>query len=165
MRFGVDEFEGLSLGAHGEGFADAGFESWIGNPFVGDVRGFVAAFADVDKLTHEASGRCARDASIFLHEVTQAAFCIGGGLAAFLFVGHVYKEFNEASVVPFRNLIVEGVDDDAQSADVYFVQLRVIYVTGEAGVVPEDQSVGALIGAEVEVDHVLELIAVCSGAA
>jgi len=162
---GVDEFERLILRAHLKGFLNTSFEGGIWNPSVRDMLCFVTAFADVDELTHDPARRSARHAAIFLNEVTQAALCVDARLTALLFVGHVDEEFDEATIVSVRDVVFQRMDDDAPPADVYFVTLRVIDVAGEAGVIPEDETVGALVGAEIHVDHALEIVAVLSGAA
>lgn len=102
---------------------------------------------------------------MFEDEVFETAFGICGGLAAFFFVGDVYKEFDDAPVLPFGNGVGEGVDDDVAVAEEGFVVDGVIEVASEAGVVPEEDAVGAVFDAAGGVDQFVEVVTGDGGAA
>lgn len=161
----VNVLEGGASGAHFKSLFDAVFEFGVGVPTVGYVVGAVAALSDLYGRALEAHRRRARHTSVFLNEVAESAFGIGRGLSSFFFVGHIYEEFDDATVVAFGDLVVEGVDEDLVGADEGFVVDGVVEVAGEAGVVPEDERVGALVGDAVVVDHAVEVVASCGGAA
>lgn len=161
----MNGFEGGAGGAHFKGLFDAVFEFGVGVPAVRHVVGAVAALTDLDGGAFEAHRRRARHTSVFLNEVAESAFGIGGGLSSFFFVAHVYKKFDDATVVAFGDVVVEGVDDDLVGADEGFVVDGVVEVASEAGVIPEDESVGALVGEAVEVYHAVEVVTSCGGAA
>lgn len=154
-----DGGEGLPSGAHGECLADAREEIRIGDPAMGDARGVVSVLADGDRGAFEASGRCAGDASVFLDKFAQAALGVDAGLAAFLFIGEIDEEFNDAAIVAFRDGIAEGVNSDLVGAQKGFVVDSVVEVPGEAGVIPEDETCRALFGNPVGVDHAIEVVA------
>lgn len=90
---------------------------------------------------------------MFEDEVTQAALGVGGGLAALLFVGDVYEEFDDAAVLAIGDGIGEGVDDDIAVAEEGLVVDGVIEVTGEAGVVPEEDGGGTFFHVAGGIDH------------
>ena len=165
MGFVVDAQEGCARGFEVEGFFYAGDEFWIGIPTVGDVFGFVAACAEVDGCAFESARWCARDAAISFDEVFEAAFGVGGGLLALFFVGNVDEEFDDATVFAFRNLVVEGMDDYAPLTQAEFVKLGVVYIAGEAGVIPEEQTTRAVGWDLVFREHAVEVVAACCGAA
>ena len=161
----MDAQEGCASGFEFEGFFYAGDEFWIGIPTMGDVFGFVATGAEVDWGAFESARWCARDAAISFDEVFEAAFCIGGGLLAFFFVGDVDEEFDDATVFAFRYLVIEGMDNYAPLTQAEFVELGVVYIAGEAGIVPEEQTTWSVGWDLVFRDHAVEVVAACCGAA
>lgn len=165
FRLFVDLGEGGALGFELEGELYAWHKVWVGDPAMGDVGGTVSPGPNLNRFTFEAAGGCTWDASMFEDEVTQAALGVCRGLAAFFFVGDVYEEFDDASVLPFGDGVGEGVDGDAAVTEEGFVIDGIVEVTGEAGVVPEDESAGALAGMAVEVDHAVEIVTTCGGSA
>lgn len=158
-------FEGHACGAHLVGLQDARGEFGIGDPFVRHARGPVAVFADADGFAQEAAGRRARHTAMTLDEFTQAALGIGAGLFALFFVAQVNEEFDDAGIVAFGDGVVEGVNDDAPLADHDLVELGVVYIAGEAGMVPEQESRGARFWNFVERHHAVEFITARDGAA
>ena len=160
----MDLHQAGARGFEGEGLLDAGNEIRIRVPTVGHVVGIVAPFAEIHRCAFEAARRRARDTAVFLDEVTKAALCIEGGLFAFFFVGHIDEEFDEAAIIAFGDVVVEGVHGDTPFADDDLVELGVVYIAGEAGVVPEDETTWPLIGDVVEVDHAVEVVTTGGGA-
>lgn len=132
---------------------------------MGDVGCSVAAGSDLNGVAFEARGRCARHAMMFEDEFAQAAFGIGGGLAAFFFVGDVYEEFDDAPVLSIGDGVGEGVDDDLPIAEQGFVVDGVVEVTGEAGVVPEQNACGAVFWAAGGIYEAIEVFAGGGGCA
>jgi len=165
VRLFVDLEEGASLGFHPEGDAETGYPVGIRIPTMSNVVGVVASFAKVDGCALEAARGRARDTTIFLYEVTKPTLRIEGGLFAFFFVGHVDEEFDEAAIVAFRDLVVEGVDEDAPFADDDLVELGIVDVAGEAGIVPEEETTWSLSWDLVEGEHTVEVVATGEGAA
>lgn len=161
----MDAQEGCARGFEVEGFFYAGGKFWIGIPAMGDVFGFVAACAEVDGGTFEAARWCARDAAISFDEVFEAAFGVGGGLLTLFFVGDVDEKFDNATVFAFRNLVIERMDDYAPLTQAEFVKLGVVYIAGEAGVVPEEETTWSIGWDLVFRDHAVEVVAACCGAA
>lgn len=86
-------------------------------------------------------------------------------MTAFFFVGDVYEEFDDASVLPFGDWIGEGVDDDVAVAEEGFVVDGVVEVAGEAGVVPEEDAMGSVFEVAGGVYKVVEFFAGEGGAA
>ena len=141
----LDLVEGGTPGTHGEGLVDAGFVFWIGNPAV-ILALFVGAGVDGDqRFALDAPGWDAGDGSLG-NDGAESVFGIDGGLAAFFFVGDVDQDLDEAAVGSFGNIVGEGVDDDLTlGAQERFVVGGIIEVTGEAGVIPEEDAVRAVI--------------------
>lgn len=83
----------------------------------------------------------------------------------FFFVGDFYEEFDEAAKAAFWDVVGKGMDEDAPFADKGFVELGVVHVAGEAGVVPDEQGGGTFGGIFVIGDHALEVFAACGGGA
>ena len=127
--------------------------------------GFIAAGAEVDWGTLEASGRRAWDTPIFLNELAQATPGICGGLLAFFFVGYIDEEFDDSAIVAFGDGVVEGVDGYAPLAQADLIELGIVDITGEAGVVPEQQCLRAGVWLFVQGHHAIEVITACSRAA
>lgn len=167
VEFGlfVDVGEGGTFGFELEGKLKAWHEVWVGDPAMGGVGGAVSSYPNLYRLSFEAAGGCAWDASVFEDEFAEAALGVGGGLAAFFFVGDVYEEFDDASVLAFGDGVGEGVNEDVAVAEEGFVVDGVVEVTGEAGVVPEEEGLGAVLGVSVVVEHGVEGVAACGGAA
>lgn len=95
----------------------------------------------------------------------ESALGVGGGLAAFFFVGDVYEKFDDAPILSFGDGVGEGVDEDATVAEEGFVVNGIIEVAGEAGVIPEEQGFGAGVGVTIGVDHGVEGFTACGGCA
>ena len=110
-----------------------------------DVGGAITAQSNFDRLAFEADWRRARHTTMFEDEISQSAFCIGGGLTAFFFVGDVYKKFDDAAILTVRDGIGEGMYDDVAIAEEGFVVDGGVEVAGEAGIVPEEDAVGTII--------------------
>ena len=144
---------------------DAGDNIGIGNPAVSDVRRAVAPQSDFNWYAFEAARGSAWDAAMFEDKVAQSAFCVGGSLAALLFVGDVYEEFDDASVLSFRDGVGEGMDDDVPIAEEGFVVDGVIEVTGEAGVIPKQDAMRTVFNAAGGIYEVVEFVACGCGAA
>lgn len=86
-------------------------------------------------------------------------------MTAFLFVGDIDEEFDDAAVLALGDGVGEGVDGDLSVAEEGFVVDGVIEVAGEAGVVPEQETVRALAGGAVEIEHAVEVFAPDGGTA
>ena len=167
VEFGlfVDVCECCALGFELEGKLEAWHEVWVWDPAMGGVGGAVSSYPNLYRLSFESAGGCAWDASVFEDEFAEAALGVGGGLAAFFFVGDVYEEFDDASVLAFGDGVGEGVDEDVSVAEEGFVVDGVVEVAGEAGVVPEEETTWPSVGMAVAVDHGVEGVAACGGAA
>ena len=86
-------------------------------------------------------------------------------MLAFFFVCDVDEEFNHATVFAFRYLVIEGMDNYAPLTQAEFVELGVVYIAGEAGIVPEEQTTWSVGWDLVFRDHAVEVVAACCGAA
>lgn len=161
----MDLVDGNSLGAHLKGFADAVGEFRIWHPAVILT---LLACARIDGghwLAFEAAWWDAWHGSLG-NDGAEAVFCIDGGLAALFFVGDVNQDLDEAAIGTLRDVVCEGVDDDAAlGTQEGFVIGGVIEITGEAGVIPEQDGCGTIIFTAGGCDHAVEFIAACSGAA
>lgn len=154
--------QGLTSGAHGEGFLDGGNEIGIRDPAVADVGTAVAALADFDGLADEAAWGCARDAAIGEHQVTQAALDVTTEVVEEALVGPVQGGFEENALGAFGQIVGNGDDAVATSAHVSAVELGVVDVAGEAGPAPDDEAGYGCVMAQV-VDHGQEAVSIDGG--
>lgn len=127
------------FGAHLPGQLDARDESRILHPFAGHVGLARAAGTDLDGLAHEATGRGARHNAVFSQVVMQAALDFFGELLEELFVPVVEGGFEETAFLAGGDFVVDGVDDEAATAEIRAVVLGVVQIAGEAGPAPDDQ--------------------------
>lgn len=161
-RFGVDLLEGCARGFHFEGGADAGNPIGVGGPAMVDAFFACAEVLCADGLALEAARGCAWDGAL-LDDGAESIGGIFGGLAGLFFVRDFDEEFDEAAKAALGNVVGEGVDDHAPFADEGFIELRVVHVAGEAGIVPDEEGGGTFGGIFVIGDHALEVFAACGG--
>lgn len=165
LGLGVDLAQRGARGFEGKCQAHPLYEIRVREPAMGNSDGAIFIRPDLNWFSFEAIGRGAGHTSKFEHEVFESTFGIAGGLTAFFFVGEVDKEFDDASVFAFGDLVGDGVDGDAPLfADDNFVELGIVYIACEAGVIPQDESGGTLGGVIVGIEHAVEIVTPNEGA-
>lgn len=160
----MDLDEGCAFGFHLEGALDAGYPVGVGDPAVIGAGFACAQVGGDDGFAFEAFGRDARHCAL-LDDGAESIGGICGGLLGFLFVGDLDQHFDQATVASFGDLVGEGMDDYFPAADDGFVELGVIHVTGEAGIVPDEECGGAVDGGFVICDHAQEVVTTGGGGA
>src|SRR5690242_16349962 len=136
MSLVVDLREGVSSRFHFKRFFYFGHQIRNRNATMSNMFGFITTQPKADRFKFEATWRWPGYAFIFLDKFLQTTLRICGCLLALFFVGYINEKFNDATMLAFRNGIVEGVDRNPPLTDPDLVELGIIDVTREAGIIP-----------------------------
>uniref|UniRef100_A0A6H1ZF17 Uncharacterized protein n=1 Tax=viral metagenome TaxID=1070528 RepID=A0A6H1ZF17_9ZZZZ len=146
----MDAPDGGPSGVHGKGFLHSRHEVRVGTPAGGGVRGAVASFPNNKRLTNKTDWRDARDATVLLDQVTQAALDIYRKIDQILLVFVINEGFEDATFRTLGDVIVEGVEGVAEATNFGAVEGGVIHVAGKSVVFPDDDAqLGAAAAEEI----------------
>ena len=165
MEFAMDTAYGGASGVHLEGFLHSRHKVRVGSPAGGGVRGAIASFPNNKRFTQKSTRGNAGDAAIELNEVTQAALDINREIDDVLFILVVNEGFEDAAFGSLGDVVVEGIEDVTEIADLGAVEGGIVHVAGETVVLPDnDAALGAAAMAE-GVHHGVEIITANGGGA
>ena len=137
----MDVFDGNPFSAHEPGLFDGFGECGIYDPAMENVSGSIAALADLDRLTHEPTRRCARHGPVGGEHVLESALDVVAEILEEFAVGKVNDGLIKAAEIVIGNVILDGVHGEAAHTQQGAVVLGIIDVAGKAAVLPEDDAV------------------------
>ena len=158
--FFIDLGDGVALGAHLEGAADAGGGFGIGDEDGDGVIGAITTETDdlFDFLI--AHGGETGDVGMMMgDDKLHAALDIAAKILAEFCVFPGDDGFEQATLQALGDGIVDGEDEEATAAQLGQVVHGVVVVTGEAGVIPEQEAFFLAGGGGEMLDHLEEGVA------
>ena len=124
----MDVFDGNPFSAHEPGLFDGFGECGIYDPAMENVSGSIAALADLDRLTHEPTRRCARHGPVGGEHVLESALDVVAEILEEFAVGKVNDGLIKAAEIVIGNVILDGVHGEAAHTQQGAVVLGIIDV-------------------------------------